>query len=508
MGPATATRPFTRTWASCGKARWRAAAPSTSRTFSGTTATLSYDNLNHFTEWNAGSTNQEWYLYDALGNRVLRRFTNNNGTTMIVYAFGLEEHNYSGAGAHQNDTYYYSLGGRLLGALDGNGTTFYLTDTLGSILASFNNAAGGASVKGNQVFAPYGTGRYYKGNINTAKGFTGQYNDGSGLDYFNARYYDPVAGVFMSADKVQGNLQGMNPYAYVNGNPETHSDPTGLRPISECPTGGCNAPVDMGALTAAIQIWAHGYPSNSPSTTQGSGGLDPLDAAKAGLVGGKAIVAIIFKLTLDSLILGNPGAALADLGAAVSTVAPAIDDTETVGKLFGLGVHSAGTFQADLPSGARGAFETVSGVLSHVLNAAAAAYDAVDLYQNLRSGHPDYWSVAQDVTGLVAIALYYMSKLFKNPRLAEAAAALTLVTVGMQVGPFTLAVASIISNAVNNGSSSGDNQDRGKRDSFGGGSGIPPIPPLLPPLLPNSPQPSGGASFPSPQWGWGSELTI
>ncbi len=199
----------------------------TGRTFSGTTATLSYDNLNHFTEWNAGSTNQEWYLYDALGNRVLRRFTNSNGTTIIVYAFGLEEHNYSGAGAHQNDTYYYSLGGRLLGALDGNGTTFYLTDTLGSILASFNNAAGGASVKGNQVFAPYGTGRYYKGNINTLKGFTGQYNDGSGLDYFNARYYDPVASVFLSADTANGNLAGMNPYAYVNGNPETKRDPTG-----------------------------------------------------------------------------------------------------------------------------------------------------------------------------------------------------------------------------------------------------------------------------------------
>jgi len=201
----------------------------TSRTFSGTTGTLSYDNFNHLTEWNAGSTNQEWYLYDAAGNRVLRRFTNSNGTTMIVYAFGLEEHNYSGAGAHQNDTYYYSLGGRLLGALDSNGTTFYLTDTLGSILASFNNAAGGASVKGNQVFAPYGTGRYYKGNINTLKGFTGQYNDGSGLDYYNARYYDPVAGVFLSADTVQGNAQGMNPYSYVGGNPETRTDPTGQR---------------------------------------------------------------------------------------------------------------------------------------------------------------------------------------------------------------------------------------------------------------------------------------
>ncbi len=83
-------------------------------------------------------------------------------------------------------------------------------------------------MQGNQLFGPYGNGRYGAGTINTAKGFIGQYNDSlTGLDYFHARYYDPVAGVFLSADKVQGNWQGMDPYGYVDGNPETRSDPTG-----------------------------------------------------------------------------------------------------------------------------------------------------------------------------------------------------------------------------------------------------------------------------------------
>ena len=41
------------------------------------------------------------------------------------------------------------------------------------------------------------------------------------------RYYDPTVGVFLSADTVQGDAQGMNPYAYVSGNPETLTDPTG-----------------------------------------------------------------------------------------------------------------------------------------------------------------------------------------------------------------------------------------------------------------------------------------
>jgi YD repeat-containing protein len=60
----------------------------TSRTFSGTTGTLSYDNLDQFTEWDAGSSNQEWYAYDASGQRVLRRSTNGSGTALTVYAFG------------------------------------------------------------------------------------------------------------------------------------------------------------------------------------------------------------------------------------------------------------------------------------------------------------------------------------------------------------------------------------------------------------------------------------
>ena len=158
---------------------------------------------------------------------MLRRFTNGSGTTILTYPFGIEEHQYSGAGANQSNTSYYFLAGHLLGSLDSNGTQFYLTDAQGSLVSSFTNAAGGATMKSNQLFGPYGNVRYNAGSLNTAKGFIGQYNDGTGLDYFNARYYDPIVGVFLSADTVQGNAQGMNPYGYVNGNPETHSDPSG-----------------------------------------------------------------------------------------------------------------------------------------------------------------------------------------------------------------------------------------------------------------------------------------
>jgi len=63
--------------------------------------------------------------------------------------------------------------------------------------------------------------------MDTARGYTGQYADAlTGLDYYVSRYYDPVAGVFLSADVKEGNAAGMNLYAYVGGNPLTMNDLT------------------------------------------------------------------------------------------------------------------------------------------------------------------------------------------------------------------------------------------------------------------------------------------
>jgi len=62
-----------------------------------------------------------------------------------------------------------------------------------------------------------------------------QGNSTSGLDYYVSRYYDSVSGVFLSADAIEGNLAGLNPYSYVGNNPETNNDPTGHAYI---PPGG------------------------------------------------------------------------------------------------------------------------------------------------------------------------------------------------------------------------------------------------------------------------------
>ena len=166
-----------------------------------------------------------------------------------------------------SNTYYYTLAGQTLGTWDGTSpgsptTNFLLTDTLGSVVSSFNNLPNGAAVVlGDQVYGPYGNRRVQQGTISTSKGFTGQFTDFvAGLDYYGARFYDPVVGVFVSADTVQGNMQGMNPYGYVGGNPETNTDPTGQF-IYDPETGQAARVVN-----GKVQIWQYnsGLESSPP----------------------------------------------------------------------------------------------------------------------------------------------------------------------------------------------------------------------------------------------------
>ncbi|HLY30572.1 MAG TPA: RHS repeat-associated core domain-containing protein, partial [Ktedonobacterales bacterium] len=93
------------------------------------------------------------------------------------------------------------------------------------------------AVTAQNLYLPYGGGRYSNGTMPTSKGFTGQRRDVTGLDYYNARYYDPGLGQFTSADSTPN---GINRYGYVKGNPETATDPSGHMYIHG--SGGGNNP--------------------------------------------------------------------------------------------------------------------------------------------------------------------------------------------------------------------------------------------------------------------------
>ncbi|HEU5383588.1 MAG TPA: RHS repeat-associated core domain-containing protein [Ktedonobacteraceae bacterium] len=156
-------------------------------------------------------------------NRVAMLSSVNGTSTLTAYIGSIEE--VQTTGSTTTTTTYYSVQGKRIAA-NVNGTFSYFGyDALGSQVVVLNSSG---ILVGSQLYGPYGSSRYSNGTLPTSIGFTGQQADTiTGLDYYVARYYDPAVGQFLSADTVQGNLLGMNPYAYVSGNPETFIDPTG-----------------------------------------------------------------------------------------------------------------------------------------------------------------------------------------------------------------------------------------------------------------------------------------
>ena len=68
------------------------------------------------------------------------------------------------------------------------------------------------------------------GSFQTDRTFTGQKSDGTGLHFYNARYYDSALGVFLSPDTLvpdAGAVVDYNRFLYVRGNPLKFVDPSG-----------------------------------------------------------------------------------------------------------------------------------------------------------------------------------------------------------------------------------------------------------------------------------------
>lgn len=98
------------------------------------------------------------------------------------------------------------------------GSTSLLTDQNGGVVE-------------RAFYKPYGENQHREASITERYRFTGQELDNeSDLYYYGARYYDPVLGRFIGADRVgvhPGNPQTLNRYSYVLNNPPTLVDPSG-----------------------------------------------------------------------------------------------------------------------------------------------------------------------------------------------------------------------------------------------------------------------------------------
>jgi RHS repeat-associated protein len=133
--------------------------------------------------------------------------------------------------------------------------TYIHTDGLGSPVA--RSDANGNLIAGSRTrYEPYGATSF--GAIPTI-GFTGHVNDANtGLVYMQQRYYDPVAGRFLSTDPVLTDGKTgdqFNRYAYANNNPYKYIDPDGR--IAETPWDAFN--VALGATSMAVNLSSGNY---------------------------------------------------------------------------------------------------------------------------------------------------------------------------------------------------------------------------------------------------------
>lgn len=127
---------------------------------------------------------------------------------------------------------YYVVGQDHLGGT--SSTLYFGTDPLSTV-----------------AYEPFGATRSSTGTTPTDKLFTGQRLDGTGLYYYNARYYDATIGRFISPDPVMSstaNLQSLNSYSYAFNNPLGYVDPSGLTGVYWDSGGGFMVWVDASML--------------------------------------------------------------------------------------------------------------------------------------------------------------------------------------------------------------------------------------------------------------------
>ena len=165
-------------------------------------ATFSYDAVGR----RVGSTisgASSTYQYDGLNPVMV------NGSLMLG-GLGLDQH---------------------FGRINSGGVTSFLTDDQGSTLELTNSSA---ATSATYAYGPYGNASA-SGSDSTPFQYTGRENDGAtNLYYYRARYYNPTIGRFISSDPlVLGG--GINPYAYVGGDPISYVDPQGLIKIPDIP---------------------------------------------------------------------------------------------------------------------------------------------------------------------------------------------------------------------------------------------------------------------------------
>ena len=198
-----------------------------SKTQGGQTSTYTYNVENRLTKVvNAQGT---WeYQYDGLGNRVAT-IINGQKTEYLLDPTGLGDV----VGEYDNNgnlVAHYNQGIGLVSRVDGSSVDYYDADAIGSTVGL--TGADGSYVN-SYSYLPFGEDLTKVEGVANPFEYVGQWgvmDEGNGLDFMRARFYDSSLGRFTAADPIGLNGGDTNFYRYVNDNPLVYVDPTGKAP--------------------------------------------------------------------------------------------------------------------------------------------------------------------------------------------------------------------------------------------------------------------------------------
>ena len=120
---------------------------------------------------------------------------------------------------------------------DAGGTRHLVTDVLGSTVAELD---GSATAQATFTYEPFGATAVTGTSGNTFR-YTGREDDGAGLYYYRARYYDVTRQRFPAEDPLGFTTGEWNVYAYVGNDPLLYADPMGLERCCSTPYFVCFA---------------------------------------------------------------------------------------------------------------------------------------------------------------------------------------------------------------------------------------------------------------------------
>jgi RHS repeat-associated protein len=221
----------------------------------GASASFAYDGVGRRRSRTVGSTTTA-FLYDGLN--PVQELVGGSASADILAGLGIDE--------------YFTR-------TDANGARHFLTDALGSTVALGDDSG---DVETEYTYQPFGKTTTSGSSTANPFGFTGRENDGTGLQFSRARYYDPRLQRFISEDPL-GFLAGdENLHAYVWNAPTSWTDPTGLAAVllpSPCRSGRGK---DLPLLTRFLC---------SPEATVGGMGIGAAASAAAAGAGAGASAA-------------------------------------------------------------------------------------------------------------------------------------------------------------------------------------------------------------------------